>query len=228
MDDSALREDPHRAVQVAQKGAPPSRAKAAMIMLHGRGGSAEDMLALVDILARPDLAYVAPQAAAHSWYPHPFTALVERNEPWLSSALRVIDTLLERLGDAGFGSERVALLGFSQGACLALEYAARHARPYAGVIGLSGGLIGPEGTPRDYPGSLAGTPVFLGCSDVDPHIPLARVRDTTAVLRRLGAVVTERIYPGMGHLINEDEIRFVQSLLASLAGDPFRPRGETL
>ena len=199
-----------------------------MIMLHGRGGSAADMLALADILARPDLAYVAPQAAGHSWYPYPFTAPIERNEPWLSSALRVIDNLLERLGDAGFGSERVVLLGFSQGACLALEYAARHARRYAGVIGLSGGLIGPEGTPRDYPGSLAGTPVFLGCSDVDPHIPLARVRDTTAVLRRLGAVVTERIYPGMGHLINEDEIRFVQSLLASLAGDPFRPRGETL
>ena len=197
-------------------------------MLHGRGGSAEDMLALADVLAQPDLAYLAPQAAGHSWYPYPFTAPIERNEPWLSSALRVIDTLLERLGDAGFGSERVALLGFSQGACLALEYAARHARRYAGVIGLSGGLIGPEGTPRDYPGSLAGTPVFLGCSDVDPDIPLARVLDTTAVLRRLGAVVTERIYPGMGHLINEDEIRFVQSLLASLAGDPFRPRGETL
>ena len=227
MDDSALREDPHRAVQVAQKGAPPSRAKAAMIMLHGRRGSAEDMLALVDILARPDLAYVAPQAAAHSWYPHPFTASIERNEPWLSSALRVIDTLLERLGDAGFGSERVALLGFSQGACLALEYAARHARPYAGVIGLSGGLIGPEGTPRDYPGSLAGTPVFLGCSDVDPHIPLARVRDTTAVLRRLGAVVTERIYPGMGHLINEDEIRFVQGLLAGLARGSSRPERQS-
>jgi predicted esterase len=228
MDESASREDPHRAAQVAKKGAPPSRAKAALIMLHGRGGSAEDMLALADVLAQPDLAYLAPRAAEHSWYPYPFTAPIERNEPWLSSALRVIDTLLERLGDAGFGSERVALLGFSQGACLALEYAARHARRYAGVIGLSGGLIGPEGTPRDYPGSLAGTPVFLGCSDIDPHIPLARVRDTTAVLRRLGAVVTERIYPGMGHLINEDEIRFVQSLLASLAGDPFRPRGENL
>src|SRR5690606_3302893 len=113
---------------------------------------------------------------------------------------------------------RVVLLGFAQGACLALEYAARHACRYGGVIGLSGGLIGSEGTPRDYPGSLAGTPVFLGCSDVDPHIPLARVRETTAVLRRLGADVTKRIYPGMGHLINEDEIGFVKDLLAALAG----------
>jgi predicted esterase len=146
-----------------------------------------------------------------------------RNEPWLSSALRVIGALLERLAEAGFGPERVALLGFSQGACLGLEYAARHARRYAGVIGLSGGLIGPEGTPRDYPGSLAGTPAFLGCSDVDPHIPLARVRETTAVLRRLGAAVTERIYPGMGHLINEDEIPFVRGLLAPLVQEPSRP-----
>ena len=227
MDESASREDPHRAAQVAKKGAPPGRAKAALIMLHGRGGSAEDMLAFADVLAQPDLAYLAPQAAGHSWYPYPFTAPIERNEPWLSSALRVIDTLLERLSDAGFGSERVALVGFSQGACLALEYAARHARRYAGVIGLSGGLIGPEGTPRDYPGSLAGTPVFLGCSDVDPHIPLARVRDTTAVLRRLGAVVTERIYPGMGHLINEDEIRFVQGLLEGLARGSSRPERQS-
>jgi predicted esterase len=175
------------------------------------------MLALADVLAQSDTAYLAPQAAGHSWYPCPFTAPLGRNEPWLSSALRLIDSLLERLGAAGFGPERVTLLGFSQGACLGLEYAARHARRYAGVIGLSGGLIGPEGTPRDYPGSLAGTPVFLGCSDIDPHIPLARVHETTEVLRRLGADVTERVYPGMGHLINEDEIRFVQGLLASLA-----------
>lgn len=223
MDESALREDPHRAAQVAQKGAPLAGAKAAMIMLHGRGGSAADMLALADVLAQPDIAYLAPQAAGHSWYPYPFTAPIERNEPWLSSALRVIDTLLERLDAAGFGPERVALLGFSQGACLGLEYAARHARRYAGVIGLSGGLIGPEGTPRDYPGTLAGTPVFLGCSDVDPHIPLARVRETTAVLQRLGAAVAERIYPGMAHLINEDEISVVRGLLASIVQEPSRP-----
>jgi predicted esterase len=206
-----------------ERGAPLARAKAAMIMLHGRGGSAEDLLALADDLTQPDLACLAPQAAGNSWYPYPFTAPIERNEPWLSSALQAVDKLLERLGNAGFPAERVALLGFSQGACLALEYAARHARRYASVIGLSGGLIGPESTPRDYPGSLAGTPVFLGCSDIDPHIPLARVRETTAVLRRLGALVTERIYPGMGHLINEDEIRFVRGLLAALVREPSGP-----
>jgi phospholipase/carboxylesterase len=221
------REDPHRTQRVAERGAPLSRAEAAIIMLHGRGASAEDMLALADVLAQPDLAYLAPQAAGHSWYPYRFTAPLERNEPWLSSALRMIDRLLDRLGNGGFPSERVALLGFSQGACLGLEYAARNARRYAGVIGLSGGLIGPEGTPRDYPGSLAGTPVFLGCSDIDPHIPLARVRQTTAVLRRLGALVTERIYPGMGHVINEDEISFARGLLAPLVDKPLRPGGTT-
>jgi phospholipase/carboxylesterase len=221
MDESAPRpDDPHQAHRVVEQGTPPARAKAAMIMLHGRGASAESILALADVLGTPDVACLAPQAAGNSWYPYPFTAPIGRNEPWLSSALQVVERLLDRLGNSGFPSERVVLLGFSQGACLGLEYAARHVRRYAGVIGLSGGLIGPDGTPRDYPGSLAGTPVFLGCSDIDPHIPLARVRETTAVLRRLGAVVTERIYPGMGHLINEDEIRFVQRLLAALVKDP--------
>jgi predicted esterase len=214
------RDDPHRTQPVIEGGAPLQRAKAVVLMLHGRGADAESMLALADVLAPPGLACLAPQAAGHSWYPYPFTAPIERNEPWLSSALRAVERLLERLADAGFAAERVALLGFSQGACLGLEYAARHARRYGGVIGLSGGLIGPEGTPRVYPGSLAGTPAFLGCSDVDPHIPLARVRETTAVLRRLGALVTERIYPGMGHLINDDEIGFVRGLLASLAAEP--------
>ena len=217
---TASREDPHRAQRVAESGAPLARAKAAMIMLHGRGAGAEDMVALADVLAQPDLAYLAPQAAGHTWYPYPFTAPIERNEPWLTSALGAIHGLLSSLGEAGFPPERVVLLGFSQGACLGLEYAARHARRYGGVVGLSGGLIGPDGTPRDYPGSLAGTPVLLGCSDIDPHIPLARVHETTTVLRRLDAIVEERIYPGMGHLINEDEIRFVRGLLAALVHGP--------
>jgi predicted esterase len=229
MDESALgREDPHRSLRVEEKGAPLAGARAAIIMLHGRGGSAADMLALADALAQPHLACLAPQAAGHTWYPYPFTAPIERNEPWLSSALRAIDGLLVSLGSDGFSSDRVVLLGFSQGACLGLEYAARRARRYAGVIGLSGGLIGPEGTSRDYPGTLARTPVFLGCSDIDPHIPLARVRETTAVLRRLGAVVTERIYPGMGHLINQDEIGFVRGLLEALVQEPSRPGRDTL
>ncbi len=209
-------EDPHRGQRVAEGSAPLARAKAAMLLLHGRGADAADILALADVLAQPDVACLAPQAAGHTWYPYPFTAPLERNEPWLSSALGVIDGVLQRLGEAGFAPERVVLLGFSQGACLALEYAARHARRHGGVVGLSGGLIGPDGTPRDYAGSLAGTPVFLGCSDVDPHIPLARVRETTAVLRRLGGTVTERIYPGMGHTVNDDEIAFVRGLLVDV------------
>jgi predicted esterase len=209
--------DPHDGLRVMQAGAPLHRAKAAVVLLHGRGAEAAGMLALAEAFAQPDLAYLAPQAAGRSWYPYSFLAPIKRNEPFLSSALRMLQGLLERLGAEGFPPERVVLLGFSQGACLALESAARRARRYGGVVGLSGGLIGPEGTPRDYPGSLAGTPVFLGCSDIDSHIPLARVQETTRVLSQLGGAVTERIYPGMGHGINEDEVRQVMGLLAKLA-----------
>jgi predicted esterase len=209
--------DPHHDVRVAEAGAPLRRAKAAVVMLHGRGADASDMLSLAEVFAQPDLAYLAPQATGRSWYPQSFLAPIARNEPFLSSALQMLDRLLERLGVEGFLPERVVLLGFSQGACLALEYAARHARRYGRVVGLSGGLIGPEGTPRDYAGSLTDTSVFLGCSDVDPHIPLARVHEITRVLRALGATVTERIYPGMGHGINDDEIKQVRSILAGFA-----------
>jgi predicted esterase len=213
--------DPHGAVRVAEAGAPLRRAKAAVVMVHGRGADADGMLSLAEVFAQPDLAYLAPQAAGRSWYPYAFLEPIARNEPFLSSALRALDGLLARLGAAGFPPEHVVLLGFSQGACLALEYAARHARRYGGLVGLSGGLIGPEGTPRDYSGDLAGTPVFLGCSDADPHIPLTRVQETTRVLGQLGGAVTERIYPGMSHGINEDEVRQVRGLLAKLA----RPAG---
>ncbi len=209
--------DPHHDVAVAEAGAPLRRAKAAVVMLHGRGATAGDMLSLAEALAQPDLAYLAPQAAGRSWYPYSFLAPIARNEPFLSSALRMLDGLLGRLGTEGYPSGRVVLLGFSQGACLALEYAARRALRYGGLVGLSGGLIGPDGTPRDYAGGLAGTPVFLGCSDVDPHIPLDRVRETARVLGALGGAITERIYPGMGHAINEDEVRQVRTLLARLA-----------
>lgn len=175
------------------------------------------MLALAEVFAQPDLAYLAPEAAGRSWYPYSFLAPIVRNEPFLSSALAMLDRLLALLGSEAFEPERVVLLGFSQGACLALEYAARHARRYGGVVGLSGGLIGPEGTPRDYGGQFAGTPVFLGCSDTDPHIPLDRVHETAGVIGTLGGAVTERIYAGMGHGINEDEIKQVRGLLATFA-----------
>jgi predicted esterase len=197
-------------------GKPPESARAAMVMIHGRGATAESILALVDELAHPEFAYLAPQAAGNTWYPNSFLAPIASNEPGLSSALRVIADLLARLEEAGLPPERVMLLGFSQGACLATEFAARHARRYGGLVGLSGGLIGPDGTPRDYPGSLDGTPVFLGCSDVDFHIPKERVILTSDVLRRLGGDVTMRLYPQMGHTINRDEIRFIQAMMAKL------------
>jgi phospholipase/carboxylesterase len=215
---------PHHNASVAQCGTPLHRANAAVVMLHGRGADATDMLGLAEILAHPELAYFAPEAAGRSWYPYSFLAPIARNEPCLTSALEVVDGLLARLRTEGLPWERVVLLGFSQGGCLALEYAARHARLYGAVIGLSAGLIGPEGTPRDYPGQLAGTPVFLGCSDADPHIPLERVHETNRVLAALGGAVTERIYPGSGHGINEDEIKHVRGLLARF-GTPTQPGG---
>jgi phospholipase/carboxylesterase len=172
------------------------------------------MLNLANELEIPDVAWVAPQAAGHTWYPYSFLAPIEQNEPGLSSALGVLGSLVREFGDAGIPPKRVGVLGFSQGACLALEFAARTANRYAAVVGLSGGLIGPPGTPRDYRGSLDGTPVFLGCSDVDAHIPVERVRESATVFRRLNAHVDERIYPGMGHTINEEELEAVRELLA--------------
>src|SRR5262249_29235175 len=175
----------HQGQPIAHAGAALSRAKAAMILLHGRGASAEDILSLAQAFAQPEIADFAPQAAGHSWYPHSFLAPVADNEPWLSSALQVIADILRDLGRDGIPASRVVLLGFSQGGCLALEFAARNARRYGAVIGLSAGLIGPDGTSRTYSGSLQGTPVFLGCSDVDPHIPLARVHESGRSLRNL-------------------------------------------
>jgi phospholipase/carboxylesterase len=207
---------PHQGQPVLTAGDPVERASAAAVMVHGRGAGAADMMGLAGLLRVPGIAFLAPQAADNTWYPNRFTAPIDSNEPWLSSALTAIGDLLARIEGAGVSSERTMLLGFSQGACLTLEYVARHARRYGGVAGLSGGLIGPDGTPRDYEGSLDGTPIFLGCSDVDPHIPEARVHHSTEVLRRLGAEVTERIYPRMGHTINEDEIEEVRAMLEAV------------
>lgn len=194
-------------------GVPLSAARAAAILVHGRGASAEDILSLGDEFGQSDIAYLAPQAGSGSWYPYSFLAPLAQNEPHLSNALGVVGATLDHLAREDFAPERVALIGFSQGGCLALEYVARNAKRYGAVAGLSAGLIGPPGTPRDYNGSLAGTPVFLGCSDVDGHIPLARVHDSRDVLQRLGAQVDERIYPRMGHTVNADEIAAVAALL---------------
>jgi phospholipase/carboxylesterase len=207
---------PHAGQPVLAAGEAPERAAAAMVLLHGRGASARDILTLVPELDAPGWAYLAPQAADGTWYPYPFTAPIERNEPWLSSALELIGDLLGRLEAAGLPAERTVLLGFSQGACLTLEYAARNARRYGGVLGLSGGVIGPDGMPRHDAGSLAGTPVFLGCSDHDPHIPAHRVRHAAEVLGQLGGEVTTQLYPDLGHSVNEDELTHVRGIMGRL------------
>jgi predicted esterase len=207
---------PHQGQPVLLAGAPLDRARAAMVLVHGRGASAESILTLTPELANAEFAYLAPQAAGNTWYPNSFMTPIAGNEPWLSSALAALAAVLEQIAAAGIPPERTVLLGFSQGACLALEFAARNARRYGGLAGLSGGLIGPDGTPRDYAGSLGGTPVFLGCSDVDFHIPKQRVQHTAEVLGRLGGAVDMRLYPGMGHTVNQDEIDAVRAIMAGV------------
>lgn len=214
-------EGPHQGQQTATAGAPLDRAHGALIMTHGRGATAESILSLAPSLGVDDLAVFAPQAAGNTWYPHSFLSPIHMNEPGISSGIRVLADLVAKIETAGIPARRIALLGFSQGACLTLEFGARHAKRYGALIGLSGGLIGPDGTPRDYPGDLKSTPVFLGCSDVDAHIPEVCVRDTAEVLSRIGANVDMRIYPGMGHSINDDEILAVRRLLSGTASPQF-------
>lgn len=191
-------------------------ARAAVVLIHGRGATAQSILTLAEEFAQPDLAYVAPQAAGNTWYPFSFMMPMAQNEPYLSSALATVSALVASIEDLGVPAERIVLAGFSQGACLASEWVARHARRYGGLIVFSGGLIGPPGTPRTYGGTLDGTPVFVGCSDVDFHIPVERVHETTNVLRALGATVDERIYPQMGHTVIEDELDAARTLLAAI------------
>jgi predicted esterase len=207
---------PHQGQPVLAAGETLERAKAAMIMLHGRGALAEDILSLATELNQPGFLFLAPQAAGYSWYPNSFLAPIASNEPGISSGIAVISALFERLTDAGIGPERTILLGFSQGACLSLEFASRNARRYGGVAGLSGGLIGPNDTKWDYPGSLQGTPVFLGCSEKDMHIPQERVQLSAEVLQQQGGTVIVRLYRHMGHTINEDELETVRAMMASL------------
>jgi phospholipase/carboxylesterase len=215
-DEPELISGPHQGQPVLVTGEPLGRARAAMVMVHGRGASAEDILRFATDLAQPGFAFLAPQAANGTWYPNSFLAPIPSNEPGLSSGLALLDAVVSELAATGLPTDSIVMLGFSQGACLVLEYVARHARRYGGVVGWSGGLIGPEGTTWVYPGVLAGTPVFLGCSERDPHVPNARVDLTAEVLRRLGGEVTERIYPHMGHEVNQDEIAFVRGMMAAV------------
>jgi predicted esterase len=207
--------DPHGNQPVLRLGPAPADARLTAILVHGRGASAEDILGLAQEFTAREVAYLAPQAAGHTWYPYSFLQPIAQNEPGITSGLEKLASIVASLAAHGVAPDRVVLVGFSQGACLSLEFAARHARRYAGVVGLSGGLIGPDGTPRDYMGSMEGTPVFLGCSDVDPHIPVERVHETADVFRRLGAAVDERIYPRMGHQVNTDEIDAVNAILGT-------------
>ncbi|MEZ0486977.1 alpha/beta hydrolase [Fibrella aquatica] len=204
----------HNPTNFMTAGVPLEEAKRVMIMVHGRGGSARDILALAQYLDADDMAFVAPQATDGTWYPYSFLQPTERNEPYLSSALTVLEILRARLqADFNVKTTQMYWLGFSQGACLTLEFLARNPAAYGGIFGLSGGLIGPDTTPRDYAGTFAETPVVLGCSDPDSHIPKARVMETDTVYTKMGARVQTRIYPNGGHTINEDELSLVNTVL---------------
>ncbi len=210
----------HRGQPVLTAGVPLAEAQAAMIMVHGRGASAHDILLLAQEWQADGVAYLAPQAADNTWYPNRFIAPVATNEPWLSSALASLSDALQAVANTGIAANRTVLLGFSQGGCLALEYAARNPQRYGAVVGLSSGLIENGDKPRSYSGTLAGTPVFLGCSDVDFHIALERVERTAEVLSHLGGEVDKRIYRNMGHTVIHDEIEAVQHILDRLLVKP--------
>jgi predicted esterase len=207
---------PHDGQTPRLAGAPPESARALVVLVHGRGGTAEGMLDLAAELSRPDVAFLAPQAAENSWYPNSFLAPLELNEPGLSSGLEVIDAVLAMARRAGIPGKRQLLLGFSQGACLVLEFIARRPRRLGGVVGLTGGLIGPPGSRWDDVAALQGTPVFLGSADPDPHVPWSRVEETAEALGKLGASVTLRRYPGMAHTVNADEIEAAAAMIDAL------------
>ncbi len=212
--------DPHAHQPTLTTGADLERAKGVLILLHGRGATAQSILSLALQLDLNDVAAIAPQAANNTWYPNSFLAPLESNQPHLDSALQRVDSIVAGLLSRGLASPRIALLGFSQGACLTLEYVARHPRRYAGVMGLTGGLIGPPGTPHHYPGSLDGTPVFLGTSDPDPHVPFERVLETRDVMTRMNAIVELRRYPGMPHTINQEELDACRTLIIQAFNTP--------
>jgi predicted esterase len=210
---------PHASQPIVTAGPAPEEAAGTIILVHGRGASAQSILSLYDELDVQNFAAIALQAAGQSWYPYSFLAPLEANQPYLDSALSRLESIVADLLAHGAQSDKIALLGFSQGACLVTEFAARHPRRYGGILALTGGLIGPDGTPRTYPGSLAGTPIFLGTSDPDPHVPIERVIETKAVLSRMGAEVELRRYPGMPHTVNGDEIEACRARLLAIGAN---------
>lgn len=211
--------DPHAHAPVLQWGPPPGEAPVGLVLLHGRGDSAAGILGLAPELAARGsgpVTVLAPDAVGSQWYPQRFLEPVERNEPWLGSALALVDRTVGALEEAGLPRERIVVAGFSQGACLALEYVARTGGAWGGAVGLSGGLIGAEVDPARYPGRLDRTTVFLGCSDVDAHIPEERVHASGRQLLAQGASVVSRIYPGMAHTVNADELDWFATHLRHL------------
>lgn len=198
---------------IISSGLKPEDAGKALIMVHGRGGSAEDILSLSQYLDVEDFALLAPQASQHSWYPYSFLAPPAQNEPYLSSALDLLKEVVGDLETKGIAKDQIYFLGFSQGACLTLEFVTRNAARYGGVVAFTGGLIGDRIYPENYKGDFEGTPVFIGTSNPDPHVPVERVYATANILRDKNANVTEKVYPGMGHTINQDEIEQANGLL---------------
>jgi predicted esterase len=209
---------PHAATPLLTAGPAPEQAAATLILIHGRGASAADILGLHEEFQLPALAALAPQAAGHTWYPNSFLAAIASNQPFLDSALARVAAIVDDLLARNIPSHKIAILGFSLGACLASEFAARNPRRYGALIAFTGGLIGPPGTPRTYPGLLDGTPVFLGTSDPAPHGPFPRVQETADTFTRMGAKVDLRRYPGMPHTINQEELQAAQALLQQLVG----------
>jgi len=198
-------------------GAPLGQAPATVIMVHGRNAGPANILDLVPHLGRRDLAYLAPTAAGGTWYPLSFMADISRNEPYLTSALQSLETVLAHAEAAGVARSRIVILGFSQGACLTSEFAVRHASRFGGLIIFTGGLIGPPGTEWDHSGDFAGTPVFFGSGDPDAHVPVTRVLESAEVFTRMGADVKTSIYPGRGHWVGDEEVAIARAMLDRLA-----------
>jgi phospholipase/carboxylesterase len=205
--------DPHVGGEVLHAGAVLEEARGVVILLHGRGGSARDMLSLAGEFGMEGLAFLAPQAAGSSWYPQSFLAARERNEPWLGSALKKVQSVVEMALAAGVEREQIVVAGFSQGACLTTEFMATHPARYAGAIAWTGGLIGPLGSDVSHGGDLEGTPVLLSGGDPDPHVPWVRVEETAEVLTGMRARVTMRRYPGKMHTVNAEEVELARTLV---------------
>jgi len=210
----------HEGQPVIARGRSLEESHAVAIMMHGRGRTTDDILELATRIGNDAFTYLAPTAQNNTWYPYGFMEASERNEPFLSSALAIYDALIRQLLEQGFSTEQIVLLGFSQGACLTAEYAMRHSARYGGIVLFTGGLIGPPGTTWNYPGSFQGTPIFLGTGDSDGFVPLERVQESAEIFKQMGAQVLERVYPGMDHIVNDDEIAQARLILQAVSEQP--------